>query len=105
MVLNGSPLLVAGGGGAWCPGTTCSTTDSTGFGGSGDGGAGTGGSGRGCGDSAAAVERKKWRNATAAKIPFVLVKDGYTEKSSNEIKHNELIKDFKNFDKIIKKYL
>ncbi len=45
------------------------------------------------------------KSAENAKIPFVLVKDGYTEKSTNEIKHNELIKDFKNFDKIIKKYL
>ena len=45
------------------------------------------------------------KSAENAKIPFVLVKDGYTEKSSNEIKHNELIKDFKNFDKIILKYL
>ena len=44
-------------------------------------------------------------SAENAKIPFVLVKDGYTEKSTKEIKHNELIKDFKNFDKIIQKYL
>ena len=33
-------------------------------------------------------------SAENAKIPFVLVKDGYTEKSTNEIKHNELIVDF-----------
>ena len=44
-------------------------------------------------------------SAENAKIPFVLVKDGYTEKSTKEIKHNELIEDFKNFDKIIQKYL
>ena len=44
-------------------------------------------------------------SAENAKIPFVLVKDGYTEKSTNEIKHNELIEDFKNFDKVIEKYL
>ena len=44
-------------------------------------------------------------SAANAKIPFVLVKDGYTEKSTKEIKHNELIEDFKNFDKIIEKYL
>ena len=44
-------------------------------------------------------------SAENAKIPFVLVKDGYTEKSTNEIKHNELIVDFKNFDKVIEKYL
>ena len=44
-------------------------------------------------------------SAENAKIPFVLVKDGYTEKSTKEIKHNELIEDFKNFDKVIEKYL
>ena len=44
-------------------------------------------------------------SAENAKIPFVLVKDGYTEKSTKEIKHNELIEDFKNFDKIIEKFL
>ncbi|RPH00389.1 MAG: HAD family hydrolase [Candidatus Pelagibacter sp. TMED153] len=44
-------------------------------------------------------------SAENAKIPFILVKDGYTEKSSEEIRHNELIKDFKNFDKVIEKYL
>ena len=45
------------------------------------------------------------KSAENANIPFVLVKDGYTEKSSEEIKHDELITDFKNFDKIIEKYL
>jgi len=44
-------------------------------------------------------------SAENAKIPFVLVKDGYTEKSTREIKHDELIEDFKNFDKVIEKYL
>ncbi|MFL2889607.1 MAG: HAD-IA family hydrolase [Pelagibacteraceae bacterium] len=44
-------------------------------------------------------------SAQNAKIPFVLVEDGYTEKSISEIKHNFLIKDFVSFDKIIKKYL
>ena len=44
-------------------------------------------------------------SAENAKIPFVLVKDGYTEKSTKEIKHDELIEDFKNFDKVIEKYL
>ena len=44
-------------------------------------------------------------SAENAKIPFVLVKNGYTEKSTKEIKHNELIEDFKNFDKVIEKYL
>ena len=44
-------------------------------------------------------------SAYNANLPFVLVKDGYTEKSEKEIRHNELITDFINFDKIIKKYL
>ena len=39
------------------------------------------------------------------KIPFILVKDGYTEKSEKEIKHDELISDFLGFEKIIKRYL
>ena len=43
--------------------------------------------------------------AENAKVPFVLVEDGYTEKSIKEIKHDILIKNFENFDKIIKKYL
>ena len=41
----------------------------------------------------------------AANIPFVLVKNGYTEKKSNEIYHNHLVKDFTGLDKIIKRYL
>ena len=44
-------------------------------------------------------------SAENAKIPFILVKDGYTEKSTKEIKHDELIEDFINFDKVIEKYL
>ena len=44
-------------------------------------------------------------SAHNAKIPFVLVKDGYTEKTEKEIKHDELISDFVNFEKILKKYL
>ena len=44
-------------------------------------------------------------SAHNAKLPFVLVKDGYTEKTEKEIKHNELISDFINFEKVIKKYL
>ena len=44
-------------------------------------------------------------SANNAKLPFVLVKDGYTEKSENEIKHDELISDFIGFEKIIEKYL
>ena len=44
-------------------------------------------------------------SAHNAKLPFVLVKDGYTEKSEKEIKHDELISDFVGFEKIIEKYL
>jgi phosphoglycolate phosphatase len=44
-------------------------------------------------------------SAHNAKLPFILVKDGYTEKSEKEIKHDELISDFVNFEKVIKKYL
>ncbi len=44
-------------------------------------------------------------SAHNAKLPFVLVKDGYTEKTEKEIKHDELISDFVNFEKIIDKYL
>jgi len=43
--------------------------------------------------------------AKAANIPFVLIEDGYTEKKSNEIYHNYLVKDFVGLEKIIKKYL
>ena len=43
--------------------------------------------------------------AINAKLPFILVKDGYTGKIPDEIKHDHLIKDFINFDKIIKNYL
>ncbi|MDB9784376.1 HAD-IA family hydrolase [Pelagibacteraceae bacterium] len=44
-------------------------------------------------------------SAYNAKIPFVLVEGGYTEKTSGQIKHNVLIKNFNNFDKVIEKYL
>ena len=44
-------------------------------------------------------------SAHNANLPFILVKDGYTEKTTQEIKHNVLIKDFVNFEKIIEKYL
>ena len=45
------------------------------------------------------------QSALSADIPFILVENGYTEKNKNEIKHNESIKDFINFETIIKKYL
>ena len=44
-------------------------------------------------------------SAHNANLPFVLVKDGYTEKSEEEIKHDELISNFIGFEKIIEKYL
>jgi phosphoglycolate phosphatase len=44
-------------------------------------------------------------SAYNANLPFVLVKDGYTEKSEKEIKHDELISDFVGFEKVIEKYL
>jgi len=43
--------------------------------------------------------------ATNAKLPFILVADGYTEKSADQIKHDFYIKDYIDFDKIISKYL
>ena len=43
--------------------------------------------------------------AKAAEIPMILLKYGYTEKKSEEIYHNYLIKDFIGIEKIIKKYL
>ena len=45
------------------------------------------------------------QSAYNAKIPFILVEEGYTEKNINEIPHKILIKDFSNFEKIIEKYL
>ena len=41
----------------------------------------------------------------AANIPFVLLDDGYTEKKSNEIFHDHLVKDYVGLEKIIEKYL
>jgi len=41
----------------------------------------------------------------SANIPFILIDDGYTEKKSNEIYHDYLIKDFVGLEKIIQKYL
>jgi len=43
--------------------------------------------------------------AKAANIPFVLIKNGYTEKKSNEIYHDHLIDNFIGLEKIITKYL
>tara|TARA_B100001057_G_scaffold441604_1_gene476339 strand:+ start:1012 stop:1701 length:690 start_codon:yes stop_codon:yes gene_type:complete len=44
-------------------------------------------------------------SAKAAKLPFILVENGYTDKSINEIYHNHLIKDFKGIEQIINKYI
>ena len=41
----------------------------------------------------------------AANIPFILIMDGYTEKTTEEIYHDYLVKDFVGLEKIIKKYL
>ena len=43
--------------------------------------------------------------AKSANIPFVLIEDGYTEKKSNEIYHDHLVRNFVNLEKIIKNYL
>ena len=44
-------------------------------------------------------------SASNAKLPFILVKDGYTEKSEKEIKHDHLISNFIDFHKVIQNYL
>ena len=44
-------------------------------------------------------------SAKAAGLPFILVEDGYTDKTINEIYHNHLIKDFNGVEQIINKYL
>ena len=43
--------------------------------------------------------------AKEAEIPMILLKYGYTEKRSEEIYHNHLIKDFMDIEKIVTKYL
>jgi len=43
--------------------------------------------------------------AKNANLPFILIDDGYTEKSSKEIYHNHLVKDFVGLEKIIEKYM
>jgi len=43
--------------------------------------------------------------AKAAEIPIILLKYGYTEKKSNEIYHNHLVKDFVGIETIITQYL
>ena len=48
------------------------------------------------------VDAKAAENAS---LPFVLLEDGYTDIKVSQIKHDHLIKDFVDFDKIIKNYL
>ena len=43
--------------------------------------------------------------AKAASVPVILLENGYTEKNTNEIYHNHLIKDFIGVEKIISTYL
>ncbi len=43
--------------------------------------------------------------AKTANIPFILLENGYTEKKSNEIPHDHLIKNFTDIEKIISPYL
>ena len=44
-------------------------------------------------------------SAKEASIPVILLENGYTEKNTDEIYHNHLIKDFVGVEKIISKYL
>jgi phosphoglycolate phosphatase len=44
-------------------------------------------------------------SAKEASIPVILLENGYTEKNSNEIYHNHLIKDFIGVEKIVSTYL
>jgi phosphoglycolate phosphatase len=43
--------------------------------------------------------------AKAASIPIILLENGYTEKNTNEIYHDHLIKDFIGVEKIVSTYL
>ena len=43
--------------------------------------------------------------AKSAGIPMILLKDGYTEKKTEQLHHDHLIKDFIGIEKIISKYL
>ena len=45
------------------------------------------------------------QSAYNAKIPFILVEDGYTEKKTDQIPHDIAVKDFSDFEKVIEKYL
>ena len=43
--------------------------------------------------------------AKSARVPMILVEDGYTEKKIDQIYHNHLIKDFVGIENIVLKYL
>ena len=43
--------------------------------------------------------------AKSASIPMVLLENGYTERNTNDIYHNHLIKDFVGIEKLISQYL
>ena len=43
--------------------------------------------------------------ASLNRKPVILMEDGYTEKKTNEIYHNHLVKDFIGIEKIVSKYL
>jgi len=43
--------------------------------------------------------------AKEASLPIILLENGYTEKNTNEIYHNHLIKDFTDIEKIVSRYL
>tara|TARA_Y100000741_G_C18160783_1_gene521069 strand:+ start:69 stop:752 length:684 start_codon:yes stop_codon:yes gene_type:complete len=45
------------------------------------------------------------KSAQNAFLPFILIEDGYTNVKTSQIKHDHLIKDFKNLNKIITNYL
>ena len=45
------------------------------------------------------------KSAENALMPFILLEDGYTDVKVSEIKHDHLIKNFINFEKIIESYL
>jgi len=43
--------------------------------------------------------------AKLASLPIILLENGYTERNTNEIYHNHLVKDFVGIEKIVSKYL
>ena len=44
-------------------------------------------------------------SAKSANIPFILLENGYTEKTTAQIHHNHLVKDFVGLEKIIREYI